>query len=60
MNIIIKTPSFIGDTVMMMPALELLFQEYPKSSFTIVCKPSSKDLFRNKNINKIKDNCDSK
>jgi len=53
MNIIIKTPSFIGDTVMMMPALELLFTEYPNAKFTVVCKPSSKDLFRNKNINKI-------
>jgi len=53
MNIIIKTPSFIGDTVMMMPALELLFQEYPQASFTVVCKNSSKDLFRGKNISKI-------
>lgn len=53
MNIIIKTPNFIGDTIMMMPALELLKIEYPKAKFTIVCKSYSKDLFRNKDISKI-------
>ena len=53
MNIIVKTPNFIGDTIMMLPALELLKLEYPDASFTIVCKASSKDLFRNKGIDSI-------
>ena len=53
MNIIIKTPNFIGDTIMMMSALELVKMEYPNAKITIVCKEYSKDLFRSKNINKI-------
>lgn len=52
-NIIIKTPSFIGDSIMTLPTLELLKQEYPIAKFTIVCPSSSKDLFRNKGIDKI-------
>jgi len=53
MNIIIKTPSFIGDTIMMLPALELLKLEYPYAKFTIVCKENCKDVFREKGIDKI-------
>ena len=53
MNIIVKTPSFIGDTIMCLPAIELLKIQYPESKITIVCKPSSIDLFRNKNMHKI-------
>jgi len=53
MNIIIKMPNFIGDTIMTLPAFELLKEEYPSASFTIVCKPSSKDIFRDKNIYKV-------
>lgn len=61
MNIIIKTPNFIGDTIMMMSALELVKMEYPNAKITIVCKEYSKDLFRSKNINKIIiDNCKGK
>ena len=52
-NIIIKTPSFIGDAIMMLPALELLKLEYPKATFTVLCKASQKDIFRNKGISKI-------
>ena len=50
MNIIIKLPNFIGDSIMTIPAIELLKQEYPKATFTIICKASSKDVFRNKGI----------
>jgi len=53
MNIIIKTPGFIGDTIMMFPALELVKNEYPNATITIVCKAHCKDLFRNKGISKI-------
>ena len=53
MNIIIKTPGFIGDTIMMFPALELVKNEYPNANITIVCKAHCKDLFRDKGISKI-------
>ncbi len=53
MNIIIKAPSFIGDTIMMLPALELLKLEYPDAKFTIVCKESCVDIFRGKCIDRI-------
>jgi len=53
MNIIIKTPHFIGDTIMMLPALELLKMEYPNAKFTIVCREHSKDIFRGKEIEEI-------
>ncbi len=53
MNIIIRTPNFIGDTIMMLPALGLLKMEYPDASYTIVCKAHSRDLFRGKGIDKI-------
>jgi len=53
MNIIIKTPSFIGDTVMMLPALELLKIEYPSAKFTVVCKAHSRDIFYKKVIEQI-------
>lgn len=53
MNIIIRTPNFIGDTIMMLSAFELLKQEYPNASFTIVTKASCVDIFRDKGIQKI-------
>ena len=53
MNIIIKTPSFIGDTIMMLPSLELLRLEYPDARFTVVCKENCRDIFREKGIDKI-------
>ena len=53
MKIIIKTPGFIGDTIMMLPALELLKSEYPDAKFTIVCKKNCQDIFRGYGINKI-------
>lgn len=53
MKIIIRTPNFIGDTIMMLPALELIKKEYSNSEITIVCKASSVDLFRDKNIKNI-------
>ncbi len=53
MNIIIKMPSFLGDSIMTLSAFELLKKEYPNASFTIVCKPSTKDIFRDKGVDKI-------
>ncbi len=53
MNIIIKTPGFIGDTIMMLPALKLLKQEYPESKITVVCKDNCRDIFRGYDIDKI-------
>ena len=53
MNIIIKTPRFIGDTIMMLSAFELLKLEYPEANFTIVTQKINVDIFRNKNIYKI-------
>ena len=53
MNIIIKTPNFIGDSIMILPAFELLKQEYPSASFTIVCKLSCRAIFRDKGIHRI-------
>jgi len=47
MKIIIKLPNFIGDSIMTIPAIELLKKEYPNASFIIVCRASSKDIFRN-------------
>lgn len=52
-KIIIRTPNYIGDTIMMLPALELLRMEYPQAAITIVCKSHSKDIFREKNIVEI-------
>ncbi len=53
MQIIIKTPNFIGDTIMMLPALILLQRHYQDAEFTIVCPPHSKDLFRGYKIKEI-------
>ena len=53
MNIIIKTPNFIGDTIMMLPAFELLKLEYPRANFTIICKASCIDIFREKGIKRF-------
>lgn len=53
MNIIIRTPNFIGDTIMMLPAFELLKLEYPTANFTIMCKESCIDIFRDKGIKKF-------
>lgn len=53
MNILIKTPNFLGDTIMTLPAIELLKKEYPHATFTVICKPSSKDVFRQQGMKKI-------
>jgi len=53
MNIIIKLPNFIGDSIMTTPAIKLLKEAYPDATFTIVCKQSSQDVFRNFGIKKF-------
>lgn len=53
MNIVIKTPKFIGDTIMTLPAFELLKQHYRDATFTIVCPEPCVDIFRGKNIDKF-------
>ena len=53
MNIIIKTPNFIGDTIMMLGAFELLKIEYPNALFTIITPKQCVDIFRKKGIAKI-------
>jgi len=53
MNILIKTPNFIGDTVMMMPALELIKRVNKDAKIYIICNPYIKDLFRDKGVEKI-------
>ncbi|HIP43851.1 MAG TPA: glycosyltransferase family 9 protein [Sulfurospirillum arcachonense] len=50
MNIIIKTPNYIGDTIMMLPALFLLQDSYKEAKFTVVCKPYFEQLFRGLDI----------
>ena len=45
-KIIIRTPNFIGDTIMMLSAYNLLSFEYPNAKFTIVCKKHCIDIFR--------------
>lgn len=45
-NIIVRTPNFIGDTVNMTPAIELLKQEYPEAVFTMVGPDFIDDLFK--------------
>ncbi len=52
-KLIIRTPNYIGDTVMILPALELVKKECPDAEITVVCKPHSVALFRGKNIAKI-------
>jgi len=53
MNIIIKTPNFIGDTIMSLSAFELLKMEYPRANFTIVAQASCIDIFRGKGVDKF-------
>ncbi|PVX52232.1 heptosyltransferase-2 [Balneicella halophila] len=52
-QIIMRTSNYIGDTIMMLPALELVQREYPDASITIVCKAKSRDIFRGKGIKDI-------
>ena len=47
-RIVIKMPSYIGDSVNTTPAIEILRQEYPQAHFTILCRPHIADLFRNR------------
>lgn len=44
-KIIIRTPNFIGDTINTLPAIELLKQEYPDATFTIVGPAFVHDIF---------------
>ncbi|SHO80266.1 ADP-heptose--lipooligosaccharide heptosyltransferase II [hydrothermal vent metagenome] len=53
MNIIIKTPNFIGDTIMSLSAYELLKMEFPNANFTIVTPASCVDVFRDKGIKRV-------
>ena len=53
MRIIIRTPNFIGDTIMMLPSLKLIQNHYKDAKITILCPPSCKDLFRGYGINEI-------
>lgn len=46
-KIIVRLPNFLGDTVMSTSALGLLFKEYPKAEFTIVCVEPISELFQN-------------
>lgn len=51
-KIIIRTPNFIGDTVNSIPAIELLKQEYPEATFTVVGPAFVHDIFcEDKRIN---------
>lgn len=52
-KIIIRTPNYIGDTIMILPALELLRSGCPEACFTVVCKPHSEAIFRGKGIEKV-------
>lgn len=52
-KIIIKMPNFIGDSIMTLPAIELVRQEYPNASISIVCKRNIVDIFQDKNIAEI-------
>lgn len=52
-KIIIRTPNFIGDTIMMLPALELIRMEYPEAELTVVCRAMAVDVFRGKGISEI-------
>ncbi len=49
-NFIIRTPNYIGDTVMILPALELVKKECPDAEITVVCKPNLVGLLRGKNL----------
>jgi len=53
MKIVVRTPNFIGDSVMMLSAFELLKQAYPNAKFTVVTKASSIDLFRGKGVERF-------
>lgn len=53
LKIIIRTPNYIGDTIMMLPALELVRKEYPEAAVTIVCQSHSEAIFRNKKIAEV-------
>ncbi len=53
MNIIIKTPNFIGDTIMSLSAFELLKLEYPQANFTVVTQAPCVDIFRGKGVKRI-------
>ncbi len=53
MEIIIKTPNFIGDTIMMLPALTLLQNHYPDASISVLCPAHCADLFRGYGIKEI-------
>lgn len=52
-NIIIRTPNFIGDTIMMLPALSLVRTEYPEACITVVCRELCQDIFRGQEIEEI-------
>lgn len=53
MRILIKTPKFIGDTIMMLPALTMLQKSYPDAEISIVCNPHFEALFRGMDIKDI-------
>lgn len=46
--IAIRTPNFIGDTIMTLPALELLKMHYPDVNFVIICPSVNNAIFRHR------------
>lgn len=44
-NVIVRLPNFLGDSIMSTSALGLLFKEYPKAKFTLICNNPSHELF---------------
>ncbi len=54
-KIIIKTPRFIGDTIMMLSAFELLRAHYGDAKFTVVTPPACVDIFRGMGVDIIVD-----
>ena len=43
-NILVRTPNWIGDVVMSLPAMEALKANFPDSNVTVLAKPWVKDL----------------
>jgi len=46
MNIAVRSPNWIGDGIMCIPALEKLKETHPGAEITLVCSPYLIDLFR--------------
>ncbi len=44
-HILIRTPNYLGDTIMSLTAIQLLRKEYPSAVFTFVCPPFFAEFF---------------